>query len=231
MKTITFQSIYDTPSVPLGKLNEICSTADGRVFEYFKASEAITKHMIVSQPAGTSVDTVYSSTNVRSQSVFITEASAGWTVGAYQDYWILVDSGTGVGQVAKVKDNTADTLELYEDYALSTALLVADSDITLIPANQVEKTAVTNVYTHVLGVAQVTFASGDYGYFLKRGLSGVLMGEAATLDRGITPGDDTEGQGAVVDDGDDLYDAFLVGTCVAAQDTADTACVALVNLG
>jgi len=230
MKTITFQSIYDTPSVPQGKVNEICSTPDGRVWEYFKASEAITKHMLVSQPSGTSVDTVSSSTNARSQAVYITEASAGWTVGAYQDYWILVDSGTGVGQIAKVKDNTADTLELYEDYALATTLAVADSDITLIPSNQVEKTAITNRYTHVLGVAQVTFASADYGWFLKRGIGGVLMGEAATLNIGICPGDDTEGEGLVIDDGNDLYDAFLVGTCVAAQDTADKACVALVNL-
>jgi hypothetical protein len=186
--------------------------------------------MLVSQPAVTGVDTVVSSTNGAGQSVFVKEASAGWTIGAYQDYWMVVDSGTGVGQVAKIKDNSADTLELFPEYALSTALLVADSDITLVPTNHAEKSPVTNRYTPITGVAQVTFASADYGWFLKKGIGGVLMGEAATEQRGICPGDDTEGEGLVIDDGNDLYDAFLVGTCIGAQDTADKACLALISV-
>lgn len=232
MRQINFQSIFDTPTTKESNLNSIGQTPDGRVWEYFKASEAITKHMLCSQPANTGVTTVSSAASLTDSAkyVYITEASAGWTVGAYQDYWVLVYTGTGVGQSGKVKDNSADTLELYLEHAFTSVLAVADSGIYLIPSTQVEKTAITNRYTHVTGVAQVTFASADYGWFLKRGIGGVLMGEAATLDRGICPGDDTEGEGLVIDDGDDLYDAFLVGTCVAAQDTVDKACMALVKL-
>jgi hypothetical protein len=232
MKQITFQSVFDTPTVKMGNFNELGVTPDGRIWEYAYASEAITKHMIVSTPAVTGVDTVSSAaaTDDSTKYIYITEASAGWTVGAYQDYWVMVDSGTGVGQVGKVKTNTTDTLELYRDHAFTTALAVADSDITLVPTPQVEKSPITNVYTPCRGVAQVTFASGDYGWFLRRGIGGVLMGEAATVSRGITPGDDTEGTGAVVDDGDDLYDATLIGYCIAAQDTADKACMAQVNV-
>lgn len=232
MKQITFQSVFDTPTVKMGNLNEIGVTPDGRIWEYMYASEAITKHMLVSQPAATGVDTVSSALAPGSTTdyIYITEASAGWTVGAYQDYWVIVDSGTGVGQVGKVKTNTTDTLELYRDYAFTTVLAVADSDITLQPIPQAEKTPVTNRYTHVTGVAQVTFASADYGWFLKKGVGGLLMGEAATLNRGICPGDDTEGEGLVIDDGNDLYDAFLAAYCIYPSDTADKACMALISL-
>lgn len=233
MRTITFQSIFGTPADPTGaKYNEITQTVDGRLWEYLHATEAISQYMIVSRPANTDVDTVSSSASNRDSTkyVYVTEASAGWTVGAYQDHWILVNSGTGVGQLGKVKDNTADTLELYYDYAFTTALAVADSDIEIVHVPDAEKIAITNRYTQVKGVAQVAFASGDDGWFLKRGVGGVLMGEAGTVDRGVCPGDDTEGEGAVVDDGNDLYDASLVGRCICPADTADKASLVDVNI-
>ena len=111
MKEITFQSVFDTLSVKMGSLNSIGQTPDGRVWEYLKATEAVSQYMVVSNPANTDVDTVSSSTNARSQIVYITEASAGWTAGDYQDHWVIVDDGTGEGQLGKIKDNTTDTLE------------------------------------------------------------------------------------------------------------------------
>ncbi len=232
MQNITFQSIYDTPTVRESALNSQAQTPDGRIWEYLYASEAITKHMIVRAPANTDVDTVSSavSPDDSTKYVYITEASAGWTVQAYQEYWCHVDSGTGVGQAGKVKTNTADTLELYIDYGFTTVLAVADSDIQLVPVPQAEKSPVTNRYTPCTGVAQVTFASADYGWFLKRGVGAVLMGEAATVARGICPGDDTEGYGLVIDDANDLYDAFLIGNTISATDTLDTATLAQINL-
>jgi len=230
MKTITFQGVFDTPSVKMGNINELGVTPDGRTWEYVRASEIITSHMIVATPDNTDVDTVSSSDDADGNTIYVTEAAAGWTVGVYQDKWMLVDSGTGVGQVAKIKDNTATTLELYLDYALATDLAVADSDILIIPTTYVEKSPVTNVYTPCRGVAQATFAANDYGWFLKKGMGGVTMGEAPTVERAITPGDDTEGYGAIVDDGDDFYDATIIGYCLGASDTADVDCVAQINV-
>lgn len=181
MQNIGFQSVFSTPATKEARLNSKGMTPDGRVWEYLKASEVISQYMVATNPANTDVDTVSSSSDGDSDRVFITEASAGWTVGDYQDHWGLVDSGTGVGQVFKIKDNTKDTLELFKDYKLTTALAVADSDIVIRHEPDAEKVAVTTLLTPLKGVAQVAFASGDYGWFLQRGIGGVLMGTAATI--------------------------------------------------
>jgi hypothetical protein len=231
MKPITFQSVFDTPTTKMATLNSIGQTPDGRIWEYLYATEAIaSKGMIVSNPANLDVDTVVSSTNGVSQSVYITEAAAGWTVGAYEDHWLLVDDGTGEGQFAKIKGNTADTLELYTDYALATALLVADSDIVIRHEPDAEKVAITTLITPLKGVAQVAFASGDYGYFLKRGIGGVLVGEAITINETITAGDDTEGTGEIGNTTEGLFDSNYVGRCLIANTTADLCCLADINI-
>lgn len=230
MKQITFQSVFDTPSVKQATLNSVAQTPDGRVWKYLYATEAITKHMVVSRPANTTVTTVSSSQNGKSQNVYITEASAGWTVGAYQDHWVAVNTGTGTGQLAKIKDNTTDTLELYEDYALATALSVADSGIAIVHEPDAEKVPITNTDTPLQGVAQATFASGDYGYFLIRGIGGVLGGAAMTISKTITPGDDTEGTAIVSTNGADVYDVSLVGRVLVANSAADLAAIVDVNI-
>jgi len=230
MQTITFQSVFDTPTTAESKLNAIAQTPDGRVWEYLKATEAISQYMVVSNPANTDVDTVSSSQNSLSQNVYITEASAGWTTGDFQDHWVIVDDGTGEGQIAKVKDNTADTLELYSDFAFGTALDVTDSDIVIRHYPDAEKVAVTTLVTPLKGVAQVAFASGDYGWFLKRGIGGVLAGEVITINVSLTSGDDTEGTAEIGDTAKGLFDENHIGRCLVANTTADKAALVEVNI-
>lgn len=230
MKNITFQSVFDTPTAKLATLNSKAMTPDGRVWEYLKATEAISQYMIVSNPANTDVDTVSSSTNGASQIVYVTEAAAGWTVGDYQDHWIIVDDGTGEGQLGKVKDNTATTLELYTDYAFGTALDVTDSDIVIRHEPDAEKLAVTTLVTPPKGVAQVAFAASDYGYFLKRGIGGVLAGEVITINVSLTPGDDTEGTAEIGDTAKGLFDEAYIGRCLVANTTADKAALVEINI-
>ncbi|MDP3143016.1 MAG: hypothetical protein Q8N14_03595, partial [Candidatus Omnitrophota bacterium] len=201
-----------------------------RVWEYLYATEAISQYMVVSNPANTTVTTVSSSTNGDSQIVFVTEASAGWTVGAYEDHWILVNTGTGTGQVAKVKGNTADTLELYTDYALATALAVADSGIAIRHAPDAEKVAVTVEITPLRGVAQVAFASADYGWFLKRGIGGVLCGAAVTINYSITSGDDTEGTAITGTTAKGPMDENYIGRVLVANSAADLAALVDINI-
>ena len=230
MKQIGFQSVFDTPATKEANLNGQYQTPDGRIWEYLKATEAITQYMVVSSPANTDVDTISSSTNGSSQIVYLTEASAGWTVGDYQDHWLLVDDGTGEGQLGKIKDNTADTLELYVDYAFGTAMAVADSDIVIRHEPDAEKIAITTLVTPPKGVAQVTFAASDYGYFLKRGIGGVLAGEVITINVSATPGDDTEGTVEIGDTAKGLFDEAYVGRCLVANTTADKAFLCEVNI-
>ena len=230
MKLITFQSVFDTPTVKMSGMNEQGQTPDGRIWEYLYATEAITKHMVVSNPANTTVTTVSSSANVAGQVVYITEASAGWTVGAYQDHWVAVNTGTGTGQIAKIKSNTVDTLELYVDYALATALAVADSGIAIRHEPDAEKVAITVEITPLKGVAQVTFASGDYGWFLKRGIGGVLCGAAVTINYSITSGDDTEGTAITGTTAKGLMDENYIGRVLVANSAADLAALVDVDI-
>jgi len=231
MKLINFQSIFDTPTVKMGSMNELGCTPDGRIWEYMKTTEIISQFMTVSNPANLDVDTVASSTNKAGQSVYILEAGAAWTAGAYQDHWFLVDDGTGEGQGGKIKDNTADTLELYTDYALGTALTVAGvSDIVIRHEPDAEKIPITVEETPVKGVAQVAFASGDYGWFLKRGIGFVLAGEAITINIGITPGDNTEGTAIKSTTTEGAFDANSFARCLVANANADKACMADINI-
>lgn len=229
MKNITFASIFDSPTAPESNTGSEAQIPDGRIYVYKKTSEAITKSMIVTRPANTDVDTVSSSTNSRSQIVFITEASAGWTVGTYQDYWGLVDDGTGEGESFKVKDNTADTLELYEDYRLATALDVASSDIVLVAEPVVEKSAVNTLLTMPVGVAPITFASGDYGWFLRRGIGGVLMNGVATINELVSPGGATEGHATALASGETIDDVASVGRVLVANTTDGEEVLLMVN--
>ena len=230
MKQITFQSVFDTPTIKESNLESEAQTPDGRTWVYLQATEAVTQHMVVSNPANTAVATVSSSSNGASQRVYITEASAGWTVGAYQDHWVIVYTGTGEGQVAKIKDNTADTLELYPEFVMGTALAVADSGITIRHSPDAEKIAITTLITPARGVAQVTFAASDYGYFLIKGIGGVLAGEAITINTTITPGDDTEGTVEIGNTGAGEFDEYAIGRCLVANTSADKACLAMVNI-
>lgn len=230
MQNITFQSIFSTPSSKESKLNAQAQTPDGRVWEYLYATEAVSQYMVVSNPANTDVDTVSSSDDAAGNTIYITEGSAGWTVGDYQDHWVIVDAGTGSGQLGKVKDNTADTLELYLDYAFGTDLAVADSDVVIRHEPDAEKVAVSTLITPLKGVAQVAFASGDYGWFLKRGIGGVLAGEAITINVTCGPGDDTEGTVEITDTGQGLFDTSVVGRCLVANGSADEAALVDVNI-
>lgn len=232
MKNITFQSVFDTPDVKMSNMNEHGQTPDGRIWEYLYATEAISQYMVVSNPANTDVDTVSSAASASDSAkyVYVTEGSAGWTIGAYQDHWIVVDDGTGEGQLGKVKNNTADTLELYIDHAFATALAVADSDIVIRHEPDAEKVAITTLVTPLKGVAQVAFASGDYGWFLKRGIGGVICGEAVTINVTAGPGDDTEGTVEICDTTQGLFDTAVVGRCLVANTTADKATLFDINI-
>ena len=232
MREILFQSIFDTPAQPQANLNAVGQTPDGRVWEYLYATEAISQYMVVSAPANLDVDTVSSAASSQDAAkyVYITEGSAGWTVGAYQDHWVVVDDGTGEGQLGKIKDNTADTLELYFDHAFTTALAVADSDIVVRHEPDAEKVAITVLVTPLKGVAQVAVASADYAWYLKRGIGGVLCGEAITINVAAWPGDDTEGTVEICDTTQGLFDTAVVGRCLVASTTADKATLFDVNI-
>jgi hypothetical protein len=221
MLQITFQNVYQTSTTKQFRLGTRAVTPDGSEWVYVKADTALAKGSVAVPNAVASADTVSSSTDSQGRIVFITEASAGWTPGLFADGWVVVDDGTGVGQAGKIKDNTADTIELYPEYAFGTALSVSDSDITIWTQYLVDKAAVTTEVQNATGIAQVAFAAADYGFLLTRGIGVVLAGEALVVGKSFTPGDDTTGQVIKGTTAKGDFDEESLGVCIVANAAAD----------
>lgn len=231
MSEISFHAVRQTTTAQGSvKLGQRAVLPDGSEWVYVKASGALAKGSVAVPATVVSVDTVSSSQDSQGRNVFVTEASAGWTAGAYADGWMVVDDGTGVGQLAKIKDNTADTLELYPEFALSTALSVADSDITIRTPNLVTKAAVTSKVQEAVGIAQVAFSANDYGWLLVKGEGSVLAGEALAVGSGFVTGDDTTGQVIKATTAKGTYDEQALGWCRVANASADQLAYVFVNI-
>lgn len=231
MMKISFQDVKQTTAAQ-GQTapGQVAQTPDGATWIYVKANSALAKGSVAVPVAIVGVDTVSSSTNNLGQIVFITKASAGWTVGAYAGYFGVVDDGTGVGQVFKVMDNTTDTLILFPSYALTTALAVADSDITLSAPNLVAKSAITDKAQQATGIAQIAFAASDYGWVLKQGTGTAIAGEVLTADLSFVTGDDTTGQVVKGTTAKGAFDEQYLGYCRVANAGADQNFLAYVNV-
>lgn len=230
MVRISFQDVLQTSSAPQAILGAVANTPDGSTWRYGKVNEAVAKGLVVSPVANTGVDNLSSSANGAGQIVYVTKASAGWTVGQFNDAWLVVDDGTGEGQVAKIKTNTADTLELYQEWALGTALSSVDSDVTISTVNSLwEMAPITTLTTTILGAAQVAFTTAKpYGWVLARGPGYVISGTAAmTANENFTPGDDTEGQVVIGVTAKGDFDGFTAGYSLAANTTIDKGFLAM----
>ncbi len=231
MLKISFQQAFQTETAKQLEVGQRACTPDGNNWVYVEANGSIAAGMVAKPDANVAFDTASSSTDQQGRIVYITEASAGWTVGAYANYWGVVDDGTGVGQVFKVKTNSADTLTLYPEYALSTALAVADSDITLSAGEaKVIIAAITSKIQNSLGVAQTAFADGDFGWLLEKGRGGVFAGEALTVGGGFTTGDDTAGQVINNDATESAITAQILGRTLVANASADQRALVFVNV-
>lgn len=230
MNQISFQSVGQTTTAPLFKKGERAMTGDGREWVYVKANTALAKGSVAVPDAVTAVDTVSSSTDAQGRIVFITEAAAGWTPGQFADGWVVVDDGTGVGQAGRIKDNSADTLELYPEFAFATALAVADSDITIRTMGEVDKAAITSKVQSAVGIAQVAFSASDYGWLLTNGEGSVLAGEALVVGTGFVTGDDTTGQVVKATTAKGTYDEQALGIALVANAAADQLALVRVNI-
>jgi hypothetical protein len=232
MNQITFRSVKQTTqNQGEFKLGQRAVTPDGREWVYVKASAAVgTAGMVVVPAAVTSVGTTISSSNdSQGRTVFITKASAGWTVGAFDDGTVHIDNGTGEGQVAKIKTNTADTLELYPEDALATALST-DSTMKIWTNNLVRKSLTSTKVQNAVGVVQVAFASGDYGWALTRGIGAVISDTAGTIGKSLVTGGSTAGEATIGTTGKGGFDEQIVAVVISASTNVDKAQQAFVTL-
>lgn len=227
---ITFQNVKDTSTGPLFNVGSRAQTPDGREWVYVKASAAVSAGNVVVPAATTSVGTtISSSTDSQGRIVYITKASAGWTINQFAEGAVLIDGGTGTGQVAKIKGNTTDTLELYADSALSTAL-DGTSTMEIWTNFTVRKAVVTTKIQNAVGIAQVDIAADSYGFVLTRGVGRVIAGEVLVVGGSFVTGDDTAGQVVKGITAKGEFDEQTLGRCLAANSAADLGAMVFVTI-
>lgn len=221
MNLITFQDVYQTIT-DRGefKLGQRAATPDGREWK-FVTSTTLANGNIAVPVAVTSADLWSSSTDQQGRIVYATRAANSLTTGAYEDAIGVVDQGTGVAQTFKIRTNNPTTLTLYPETALTTALAVADSDLTYIGMANLRVAAVTDKVQMTQGGAQVAFTSGDYGWILQKGDGRVLAGEVLTVGKSFVSGDDTTGQVLKGTTAKGEFDEQTLGYCIIANDAAD----------
>lgn len=230
MNQISFQNVKQTSTVPAFKLGQRAQTPDGREWVYVKASAAWSAGHVVVPAATTSVGTTISSSqDAQGRNVYITKASAGWTVGAFADGYVHIDGGTGTGQVAKIKDNTTDTLELYPEDALGTALST-DSTMEIWTQFLGRKAVITTKIQNATGVSQIAFASADFGWVLTRGIGMVVAGEVLTAGGSFVTGDDTAGEVVKGTTAKGAFDEQTIGVCINPNSAADVGALVFVTL-
>lgn len=232
MNTISFQNVYQTITARGEfKLGQRASTPDGREWTFVKASGAIANSLIAIPNTVTSADLWSSSTDNQGRIVYLSRAASTMTTGAFEDGIGVVDDGTGRGQTFKIKTNNATTLTLYPETALTTALAVADSDLTFIGMSDVIVAAVTSKIQMAQGAVQCSFASGDYGWVLSNGDGRVIPGDTLIVGAGFTTGDDTAGQVIVIADATGTpKDSQNLGFAIVANAAADVGTLVRLNV-
>lgn len=220
---ITFQATRQTSVAAAFAVGQTGETPDGSRWTYVLASTGgLAKGSVAVPTAATAVDNCTSGVDALGRIVFITKASAGWTPGLFQNGYVVVDDGVGVGQFARIADNSTDTLTLYPEYALTTALSVVDSDITITQPALVVKSAITSKLQNAQGIAQVAFAAGDYGWILTRGMGSVLAGVSLTpVGVDFVTGDDTTGQVVLGTTAKGPFDEQALGRVFVVNAAAD----------
>lgn len=231
MNQISLQNVYQTSATAIVAVGQRAQTPDGRMWIYVQSSVALSAGHIVVPAAITAVGTtITSGVDTSGRIVYITKASAGWTVGQFADGTVYISAGGAIGQVAKIKTNTTDTLELYPENALTTAL-TGSSTMSIWTQNIVRKSVVTTKIQNATGVVQTTFAANDYGWVLTRGI-GVIISTSATLTAGtnLTTGGSTAGEALVGVTATGPFDAQNIAVTVVSSTIASTGVLAFITV-
>lgn len=224
---ISFQDVYQTiQSAGEFKLGQRASTPDGRQWTFVQATAAVAKNLIAIPNTVTSLSLVSSATDNQGRIVYLNNAGATLTTGAFQDAIGLVNAGTGTGQTFKVRTNTVTQVQLYPESALTTALSVADSGIALRTMSNVIPAAITSTIQQAVGGAQTAFATSDFGWLLTEGDGGVMSSQTLIIGSNFTAGDSIAGQVIKGVTGQGPFDAQSLGFVLVANSGANVGALA-----
>lgn len=173
------QGIFEVAATAAHRVGERIQFADGSVYYYAKASEAITKGTMCTFLAKTfTEDTVTVAHAIGVTDVTIT-ASAAIASNELAEGILVVDEGTGAGDSYKIKSNpaisngTTGVVTLYDP--LRTAWAIADTDITIY-TNPFSGIQIANDGAECpAGVPRVTVAINEYFWIQTWGFACVYV--------------------------------------------------------
>lgn len=239
---VPYEQLALEHSAPLGASPGDKCLYNESTWMYCYADAAFVEGNILTPKAAVAYDTVCSGAAAESYEgdyypanaiIYDSGSAFSLTVNQYAGCYLVVDSGTGVGQCAKILKNSAT--KLYLDHAFDTTLLIANSDITIMYPTWWNRKSVASETAHpIVAIAQQAVTQYYYFWAVVKGWAKVLVGASAAAGGLLIAGDDTAGTAAIAGAGAEatieLYAPGLgFGHCKLGTDTADTTTWAIVN--
>lgn len=180
---------------------------DGREVRLIKAgSSALAAGKLMAAPAPISAHaecavaafTAYSANGNVPASVTVTLGATAVTANQYAGGYLIVNSGTGLGQTLQIASHPAAALSTNVVVTLAdapnTALVAASSTVTLVapPCNGVIINDHSNLQQPV-GVTLYAIAASAYGFIISRGTTACLNDGGWTTGSAVSPSNGTDG--------------------------------------
>lgn len=201
---IQAQGIYESSSNKQHSLGQRGMTSDGRMFRYTLAGELlVTGDLYTNSAVSTNFNgmTVQAAAAIGDNEVAVTLGGTAVTADLFNDGYLIVNAGTGIGQQFQIESHTVQTstsgtCTFTIAGKLAVALTTASSKVTVVknPYDSIVKNPVTPTGLPV-GVAQFAIPSGEYGWVQTSGIVGILADATVTGadTSGLSPSTTTAG--------------------------------------
>lgn len=232
--TVAAQSVYSSSSTQLHNLGEYMVTNDGRGYRYCLAGATALVVGKIQQAAAedTTNQQELTITNATAGDLSITTTdtvtlAANLLAGGY----LIVSEGTlGVGEVYRIKGNTAATAAAVtfslEEPVRTTTSGTAKVDVKIHPYSKVI-VAPTTQTSAIVGAAQYAITASEYGWLQTRGVCAILAQGTIVVGDGLVPANTTT-TGTVVSRADASLEASI-GYAMAGTASTDY-CMAFLTI-
>lgn len=236
------QGLYDESATKKHRLGTIRVLDDGRRFVYCSATAAaiaagvaISKAQAVQACTIAAADAAINLAGARTITLTLTGTP---TAGLYEDGYLVITSGTGIGEVYRIKSNTADdipasgrcTFYLYDKLktthvAASTTISVYQNPYGSLLINPAVANEAATTQETVMGVTVRPVTASYYFWAQTWGLSGLTLdidaaAGAEANEMNIVPGS-TAGRGRIVEDTAYAGGVQILGTSMISADHTD----------
>jgi hypothetical protein len=220
MINLLAQNVFQESSTQLHQLGLIGQTEDGRLFRYAKMGEAIGAGELTVSPAIDSAEVdmaVTVAAAIGTKKVTFTHAATTAAANEYANGFMIVSSGTGIGQTLRINSHaaltsggTSSVLNLKDPLVVA---LATDSTIDIERNPWLNVVTTANSVTVPTGGALIAFTSAYYGWLQTRGVFGARADGTVTAGYGLMMDASTAGDVDLVGTATQQY---IIGNAIQA---------------